>query len=294
MFTCGRSPLQITGVQRFSLFDYEIIATSNITAADPPAATPPLTPTPPDPSLVTIITSDGSVITISDMELPSTPPTTSSDAEPLPLDRITSDSDSPRAGAIAGGVIGGVGGVLLIAGLVLFFLRRRKTKSADGTASRLAQDAAPSATYYPGPQDPPLHPTQYGPLSPPMGQAAPSHSENNGRSRADPGVAAGASASAAPRVGRRVSRASRALSSYLTVSHRTGGGSGGGEERPVSPMSSNATGSPPGSPQQSHSASGAPGLVSPTSTTTMPTIRYNRFNPPPPGGFQPYRPYPGT
>ena len=287
MFTCGRSPNHITPVQRFSLFDYEITATSNITAVDPPAATPPFIPTPLDPGLVTVITSAGSVNTISDIELPSIPPTTSSDAEPLPQDRISSDSNSPNAGAIAGGVIGGVGGVLMIAALVLFFLRRRKTKSTDGTASRLGQDSALSATYYPGPQDPPLHPTQYGPLSPPMGLTTPYHNGNNDRNLTNSGAAVGAGESAAPRV----SRTSGAPSSYLNVLHGMGGG---GQERPVSPMSSNATGSPPGSPQQSHSASSAPGLVSPTSPMPMPSIQYNQFNLPPPEGFQAYRPYPGT
>ena len=291
MFACGRSAAQITAVQRFSLFDDDITTTSNFSDADPPPATSSFmltSTTNPDPDPDTVTTGDGS---------PNTSPTAnpsitaSSGAETMPPDGIASDSNSSAAGATAGGVVGGVVGVALVAALVLFFLRRRRKTNGvvNDTTSRLNQDPAPSATYYPGPQDPPLHPTQYGSSSPPMSQATPHDGGNNGRGLTDfgSGLGSGAGASAAAGAGaalgadRRVSRVSRVASSYLAVSHKTDDDD---EARPVSPISSNATYS------ASNTAASGAGPVSPTSTMAMHSTRYNRFNPPPSESFQAYRP----
>ena len=294
MLACGRSRFQTTAVQQFALFDSEFTTTSNLTGVDPPPSTGDSTPnltTNPDSGPITVTTSDGSVITIPPAD-PSA--TTSSGAEPIPQEGISSDSNSTNAGAIAGGVVGGVGGIALIAALVWFFLRRRrKENSADGTASDFDQGPAASATYQPGPQDPPLHPAQYGTLSNRMSQATLYNGENSNRGLGNfaQGLGAGAGAGAAGAFGAdsRASRASRGASSYLAVSHRTNHGNDD-EARPVSPISSaNVTVCSPTTASAGHMAAAGP--VSPESTMAMPYMPYDRSYPPPPHNFQAYRPY---
>ncbi|RYP42416.1 hypothetical protein DL767_000338 [Monosporascus sp. MG133] len=191
--------------------------------------------------------------------------------EPSRPSSVTQDaggSSSPNIGAIVGGVVGGLGGIALIAA-VIFFLYRRKKKAKAAAPPDYITPLGP--TYYPGPEDPPLHPNQYGSPSQPMAQATQHDAPGTGYPPVSYPPAA-----AVP-VDRHVNGAP---SPYYPMSPKTADDDGA-----VSPVETTPSVSPPDSPQSPYARAVSP---------TMPPVQYNRFSPPPPQQFQAYRPYPGT
>ena len=69
-----------------------------------------------------------------------------SSTTPAPSSTPSSKSNSPSAGAIAGGVIGGVAGLLLLAGLWLWYRRRQQSRAL--TPQELHDSSAPRNEYY--------------------------------------------------------------------------------------------------------------------------------------------------
>ncbi|KAK7745228.1 hypothetical protein SLS62_009857 [Diatrype stigma] len=318
MFKCTRRGNDRTiTVQQPASFDYSSATTDlpipTITRTAPPGEA---TRTTTDPT-TTFPTSDQGTRTATTTNpnsgLPTTSTTASGDSSSSSLpasppqdvggSSMGATSTSNRTGTIVGGVVGGVGGAALIATAVLFLLYRRRKRdqrtqpdgsSGTGTGPDLG------ATYYPGPQDPPLHPTQYGhePLSsPPMGQVSPSNNNDNSNL-----AAAAIPPTATSRSNTRRTVSSRTPSSFLAaatrraMSPKSADDDGGDAVSPISSRPSSSSAGAPESPhwQQQQQQMGGLSPASPSSSSMMPPVQYNRFSPPPPEHFQAYRPYPGT
>ncbi|RYP91452.1 hypothetical protein DL770_002391 [Monosporascus sp. CRB-9-2] len=222
----------------------------------------------PSPETTSLAPSTTSISSSSSGEAPTAITVTIVPTGPAPVAQDAGGSNSSKTGAIVGGVVGGLGGIALIAA-VIFFLYRRKKKAKAAAPPDYITPLGP--TYYPGPEDPPLHPNQYGSSSQPMAQATQHDAPGTGY----PPVSY---PPAAVVPGDR--RVNRAPSPFYPMSPKTAEDDGA-----VSPIESTPSVSPPDSPQSPYARTVSP---------TMPPVQYNRFSPPPPQQFQAYRPYPGT
>lgn len=92
----------------------------------------------------TAISTSASISTTSSSQAQTTTPAKNT-AEPTPSATEPANSSPSHTGAIAGGVVGGVAGLALLAGLVWFFLRKRSRKNA---AISLGTDDSPSPSDY--------------------------------------------------------------------------------------------------------------------------------------------------
>ncbi|RYP77129.1 hypothetical protein DL771_001419 [Monosporascus sp. 5C6A] len=244
-----------------SSFEYYTTDTGLITSI-PPITDPPPETTGLAPSTTSLSSSSSS------SEAPTAITVTVEPTRPSLVAQDARASNSSRTGAIVGGVVGGLGGIALIAA-VIFFLYRRKNKAKPEAPPDYITPLGP--TYYPGPEDPPLHPNQYGSSSQSMAQPTQHDAPGTGY----PLV------SYPPTAAVPVDRhANGAPSPYYPMSPKTAE-----DDAAVSPIASTPSVSPPDSPQSPYARTVSP---------TMPPVQYNRFSPPPPEQFQAYRPYPGT
>ncbi|RYP48051.1 hypothetical protein DL768_005973 [Monosporascus sp. mg162] len=249
MFTCGdsRNPRTII-VGHTASFEYNTIDTS--------PDMPTISTTVPPSETTGLATSTTNLLSSSSSEAPT----------PFPV--AADGSNSSKTGAIVGGVVGGLGGIALIAA-VIFFLYRQKKKAKAAAPPDYITPLGP--TYYPGPEDPPLHPNQYGSSSQPMAQATQHDAQGTGY----PPVSYPPAATVP--MDRHVNGGP---SPYYPMPPKTAE-----DDAAVSPIESTPSVSPPDSPQSPYARTVSP---------TMPPVQYNRFSPPPPQQFQAYRPYPGT
>ncbi|RYO88058.1 hypothetical protein DL762_003943 [Monosporascus cannonballus] len=262
MFTCGSWSPGIISVGHTSSFEYHTTGTSLNTAMPPPITLPRSETTDLAPSTTSPTSSS------SGSEAPTAITVTVEPSRPLSAAQGAGGSNSSKTGAIVGGVVGGLGGIALIAAII-FFLYLRKKKAKAAASPDYITPLGP--TYYPGPEDPPLHPNQYGSLSQSMGQVTQRDAPGTGYPPA----------SYPPAAAMPVDRhANRAPSPYYPMSPKTAE-----DDAAVSPIESTPSVSPPDSPQSPYARTVSP---------TMPPVQYNRFSPPPPQQFQAYRPYPGT
>ncbi|RYP24464.1 hypothetical protein DL765_000484 [Monosporascus sp. GIB2] len=259
MFTCGSWRPRIIGVGHTSSFEYHTTGTS-LNTAIPPITFPRSETTDMAPSPTSLSSSSS--------EAPTAITVTVEPTRPASVAQDAGTPNSSKTGAIVGGVVGGLVGIAFIAA-VIFFLFRRKKKAKAAASPDYITPLGP--TYYPGPEDPPLHPNQYGSSSQPMGQATQRDAPGTGYPPASYPPAA-----AMPVDG----HANRAPSPYYPMSPKTAE-----DDAAVSPIESTPSVSPPDSPQSPYARTVSP---------TMPPVQYNRFSPPPPQQFQAYRPYPGT
>ncbi|RYP01165.1 hypothetical protein DL764_006288 [Monosporascus ibericus] len=222
----------------------------------------------PSPETTGLAPSTTSLSSSSSSEAPPTITVTVEPSIPSSVAQAAGGSNSSKTGAIVGGVVGGLGGIALIAA-VIFFLYRRKKRAKAATPPDYITPLGP--TYYPGPEDPPLHPNQYGSSSQPVAQATQHDAPGTGYL---PVSYPPATAVPADRY------VNRAPSPYYPMSPKTAE-----DDAAVSPIESTSSVSPPDSPQSPYARALSP---------TMPPVQYNRFSPPPPQQFQAYRPYPGT
>ncbi|RYP48875.1 hypothetical protein DL769_011152 [Monosporascus sp. CRB-8-3] len=264
MFTCGvwMSPT-IISVGHTSSFEDHTTDTSLI-----PSILPITFPDPETTGLALSTTSLSGSSSSSSSEAPTAITVTVEPSRPSSVAQDAGGSNSSATGAIVGGVVGGLGGIALIAAVIFFLYRRRKKAKAAAPPDYITPLGP---TYYPGPEDPPLHPNQYGSSSQSMAQATRHDAPGTGY----PPV------SYPPAAAMPVDRhANGGPSPYYPMSPKTAE-----DDAAVSPVESTPSVSPPDSPQSPHARTVSP---------TMPPVQYNRFSPPPPQQFQAYRPYPGT
>ncbi|OTB06190.1 hypothetical protein M426DRAFT_10007 [Hypoxylon sp. CI-4A] len=215
------------------------------------------------------------------------PSTTSDPSDPVTVTVFPSDtpsssstpaamggtSSSHRAGAIAGGVIGGLAGLALIVAAIFFFLRYRKRRMAEANGGESSprytgRDYAAASVYPGGLPEPQYHSDFYGELPPQMVQ---NESSQHFAGYPQP-------TNYDPAVPRETRPQQGRPSTYIPVSKPS-------EDDIVSPITPGDGLNPADDPATYTWIS---------NPTPPPQSDYSQFSPPPPAHFQSYRPYPGT
>ncbi|KAI1801379.1 hypothetical protein F4811DRAFT_534639 [Daldinia bambusicola] len=220
----------------------------------------------------------------------------SASSSPATIVTDPGSSNSTRAGAIAGGVVGGVAGLSLIAAAVFFCLRRRQRKKdetegkeIEGSPQFQSREFTRNSVYGGGLPEPQYQSDFYGELPPQMAQASTQHvmsypqpihfepaamprehmehrEQREQREHRDYRDSRNTQVQAIP-------------STFVPTARKPSG------DDIVSPIT-------PG--DQLNPADDPATYTWISNPTPPPQSEYSQFSPPPPAHFQSYRPYPGT